>query len=76
MLWQQIWVRKKSWRHEERCTAILFGSTLVLTVYAPASSKDMDLYEACVPSSVKGAEEVQKSFTSLATSKWSWGDMY
>ena len=48
-----------------------------MAVNAPDSSKDMELYEACVSSVfrvyVKGAEEVQKGFTSLATSTWSWG---
>ena len=32
------------------CTAILFGSCLVMAVYVPDSSKDKELYEACVSS--------------------------
>ena len=45
---KQFCTIERSWRHEERCTAILFGSTLVMAVYAPDSSKDVELYEACV----------------------------
>ena len=37
---------KRSWTFEERCTAILFGTTLVMAAYAPDSSKDMEMYEA------------------------------
>ena len=63
-----LWVSKqfctiqRAWRHEERCTAILFGSILVMAVYAQDSNKDMELYETCVSRvlSEKGAEEVQK----------------
>ena len=47
---KQFCTIRRSWRHEERCTAILFGTTLVMAVYAPGSSKDMELYEACVSS--------------------------
>ena len=47
---KQFCTIKRSWRHEERCTAILFGTTLVIAVYAPDSSTDMELYEACVSS--------------------------
>ena len=47
---EQFWKIKRSWRHEERCTKILFGSTLVMAVYAPDWAKDMELYEACVSS--------------------------
>ena len=43
---KQFQTMRRSWRHEERCTAIPFGSTLVMAVYAADSGKDMDLYEA------------------------------
>ena len=56
----------------ERCTAILFGTTQVMAVYAPDSSKDMDLYEAFVSSVLrvfrgKRRGGAKNSFTSLAT---------
>ena len=35
---------------EERCTAILFGTTMVMAVYAPDSSKSLQMYEACISS--------------------------
>ena len=47
---KQFCTIKRSWRHEERCTAVPCGSTLVMAVYAPDSSKDMELYETCVSS--------------------------
>ena len=50
---KQFFTIKRSWRHEERFTAILFGSTLVMAVYAPDSSKDVELYEACVSSALR-----------------------
>ena len=54
---EQFCTIKTSWRHEERCTAILFGTTLVMTVYAPDSSKDMELYETCVLSVLRVLRE-------------------
>ena len=45
---KQFCTIKRSWKHEERCTAILFGTTLVMAVYASDSSEDM--CEACVSS--------------------------
>ena len=41
---------KRSWRLEERCIAVLFEATLAMAVYAPDSSKDMELYEAFISS--------------------------
>ena len=32
-------ILERSWKFEERCTAILFGTTMVMAVYAPDSSK-------------------------------------
>ena len=37
---------KRLWKFEERCTAILFGTTLVMAVHAPDSSKSLEKYEA------------------------------
>ena len=60
MHWQQDWAHKtfgveisvlkikRSWRHEERCTSIFFGKTVVMAVYARDSDKDLEQYEACV----------------------------
>ena len=41
---------KRSWRHEERCTAILFDKTTVVAVFAPDSDKDLEQHEACLSS--------------------------
>ena len=35
----------RSWRHDKRCTAILFDKTLVMAVYVPDSDKDLEQYE-------------------------------
>ena len=37
---------KRSWKSEERCTAILFGTTLVRAAYAPDSGKGTEMYGA------------------------------
>ena len=51
---------KRAWRFEERCTAILFGTTRVMAVYAPDSGKDWSRTRPASPassaSSVKGEE--------------------
>ena len=41
---------ERSWRFEERCTAVLFGTTLVMAVYAPDCGKDLEMYEALISS--------------------------
>ena len=35
---------KRSWRSEERCTAVLFGSVLVMALYAPYCHRDLDVF--------------------------------
>ena len=45
---------KRSWESEERCTAILFGTTMVMAVYAPDSKKILEMYEECISSVVIG----------------------
>ena len=75
---EQFCTIKRSRRHEERCTPILFGSTLVMAVYAPDSSEDVEVYDACVSSVLRVLREgrrgrAKKFFTSLATTTWSWG---
>ena len=35
---------KRSWKFEERCTAILFGTPMVMTVCAPDSSNSFEMY--------------------------------
>ena len=32
---------QRSWRSEERCIVVLFGSVMVMSVYAPDSGKDL-----------------------------------
>ena len=48
---------KRSWKFEERCTAVLFGTILVMAVYAPASSKSLEMYETCISSVVEVLRE-------------------
>ena len=62
LILKQFCTIKRSWRHEKRCTAILFGSTLVMAVYAPDSSKDMELYETRVSSVLWVLREGAKRF--------------
>ena len=45
---------------EERCTAILFGTTMVMAVYAPDAKKSQEMYEECVSSVVKVLREGRK----------------
>ena len=63
---KQFCTIKRSWRHEERCTAILFGSTLVMAVYASDAVRTWNCMRLVSPaslgSSVRSAEGVQKSF--------------
>ena len=48
---------KRKWKSEERCTAILFGTTVVMAVYAPVSKKSLGVYEECNASVVKVLRE-------------------
>ena len=57
---KQFCTIKISWKFEERCTAILFGTTLVMAVHAPDSSKSLEMYEACISSVVKVLREGQR----------------
>ena len=54
---EQFCTMKRSWESEERCTATLFGTTMVMTVYAPDSKKSLEIYEECVSSVVKVLRE-------------------
>ena len=56
-LLKQFCTIKTQGRHEERCAAILFGTTLVMAVYAPDSSDDMVLYETFVLSVLRVLRE-------------------
>ena len=47
----------RTWKCEERFAAILFGTTMVMAVYAPDSSKSLEMYEACISSVVKVLRE-------------------
>ena len=51
---------KRSWEPEERCTAILFGTTMVMAVYAPDSKKSLEMFEECISSVVKVLREGRK----------------
>ena len=50
---QQFCTTKRSWKSEERCTAILFGTTMVMAVYAPDSRKCQEIFKDCISSVVK-----------------------
>ena len=50
---EQFCTIKRSWESEERCTAILFGTAVVMTVNAPDSKKSLEMYKECVSSVVK-----------------------
>ena len=39
---------QRSWRFEERCTAVLCGSAFVMAVSAPDSGKDLEKYRKLV----------------------------
>ena len=64
---EQFGTITRSWKFEERCTAILFGTTLVMAVHAPGSSKSLEMYEACISSVIKvlreGRRVVQRTRT-------------
>ena len=69
---------KRSWRFEERCTAVFFGAVFVMTVCAPDCRKDLDEYETFIKNVTNilwwGSRGGANDFcTSLATSMWSWG---
>ena len=51
---------KRSWETEERRTAILFGTTMVMAVYAPDTEKSLEMYEECISSVVKVLREGRK----------------
>ena len=44
---------KRSWCAEERCTAVLFGSVMVMSVYAPDCKKELKMYEKFVQDAKK-----------------------
>ena len=48
---------KRSWRFEERCTAVLFGTTLVVAAYAPDSTKGMEMHKAFISSVLRVRRE-------------------
>ena len=48
LVWDQFFKIKRLWRFEERCTAVLFGTTVVMAVYAPDCGKDLEVYETCI----------------------------
>ena len=50
---------KRSWKSEERCTEILFGTTMVMLVYAPDSKKSLEMYEVLREGRKGGDQEFQ-----------------
>ena len=48
---------KKSWEIEERCTEVIFGTTMVMLVCAPDSKKSLEMHEECIASVVKVLRE-------------------
>ena len=58
---------KRSWKSEERCTAILFGTTMVMAVYAPDSKKNSG--NKVLRGGRKGGA---KNFYMQQTSMWNW----
>ena len=60
---EQFCTIKRSWKFEERCTAILFRTTLVMAVHAPDSSKSFEMYEACISSVIKVLREGRRCGT-------------
>ena len=42
---KQVCTIKRSWKFEEKCTAIVFGTTMVMAEYAPDSNKSLEMYE-------------------------------
>ena len=68
---------ERSWRSEERCTAVLFGDVFVMAVYALDCKKDMDVYETFLFSVTKlynGKDVEQELNNSIlpATSMFNW----
>ena len=64
---KQFCTVKRSWKSEERCTAILFGTTMVMAVYAPDSKKRLEIkyFEEV-------ARAVPRTSTLQQTSMWNW----
>ena len=51
----------KRWETKERCTAIQFGTTMVMAVNAPDSKKSLEMFEECIASVVKVLREGRES---------------
>ena len=68
---------KRSSKFGERCTTILFGTTLVMAVYAPASGKSTEMYDVFSRASRKfcGKDVVVEPRTSTSQEilMWNWG---
>ena len=59
---KQFCTTMRSWRFEDRCTAVLFGTTLEVAAYDPDSGEGMELYEAFI-SSVRRIEREGRRIT-------------
>ena len=68
---------RRSWRFKERCTAVLFESTLVMAVFAPNCGKDLGCMKHLSRVSLKCCGEdvvgVAENSSLQEISIWSWG---
>ena len=46
--WISFFETERSWRFDERCTAVFFKAAFVVVVYAPDCKKDLDACETCI----------------------------
>ena len=53
MVSDQFFKFKRSWRFEERCTAVLLGTVFVMAVHAPDWKKDLDACETFTMNVIK-----------------------
>ena len=66
----------RSWRFEERRTAVLFGTVFVVALYVPVCKKDLDVHATFIKNVTKtygkDVEQGPEISTSPAISMWSW----
>ena len=64
-------------RLEERCTAVLFGTTLVMAAYAPDSNQDMGVCEASLWSVLGVPREAEPEISTVQEiSTGNWNGVY
>ena len=52
---------QRSWRSEERCTAVLFESVFVMAVHAPDPGKDLEEYEKLMKETTNNLHEGRRA---------------